>query len=98
MRRGRSRARARRDRKSTRLNSSHLVISYAVFCLKKKKALRDYFRDIGPMVLAAEGRKANDSHANCYPYVLLSEYGTVYGRLYMYVVHLMQTQRRGRVD
>src|SRR5256885_2859758 len=28
---------AGRDRKSTRLNSSHLVISYAVFCLKKKK-------------------------------------------------------------
>src|SRR2546426_9097373 len=28
------------DRKSTRLNSSHLVISYAVFCLKKKKHLR----------------------------------------------------------
>src|SRR2546426_3672579 len=28
---------ARKDRKSTRLNSSHLVISYAVFCLKKKK-------------------------------------------------------------
>src|SRR2546426_6475382 len=32
------------DRKSTRLNSSHLVISYAVFCLKKKKnpRLRNY--------------------------------------------------------
>src|SRR6266542_6457155 len=29
--------RARRDRKSTRLNSSHGSISYAVFCLKKKK-------------------------------------------------------------
>src|SRR2546426_5856878 len=28
------------DRKSTRLNSSHLVISYAVFCLKKKKSIR----------------------------------------------------------
>src|SRR5256885_6831857 len=28
------------DRKSTRLNSSHLVISYAVFCLKKKKRQR----------------------------------------------------------
>src|SRR2546426_12196767 len=27
----------KKDRKSTRLNSSHLVISYAVFCLKKKK-------------------------------------------------------------
>src|SRR2546426_4034158 len=31
---------ARGDRKSTRLNSSHLVISYAVFCLKKKKQTR----------------------------------------------------------
>src|SRR2546426_8809681 len=30
-----------RDRKSTRLNSSHLVISYAVFCLKKKKKQND---------------------------------------------------------
>src|SRR5437667_5264519 len=30
-------ARPRRDRKSTRLNSSHITISYAVFCLKKKK-------------------------------------------------------------
>src|SRR5256885_3434206 len=29
-----------RDRKSTRLNSSHLVISYAVFCLKKKKNIK----------------------------------------------------------
>src|SRR2546426_2854617 len=34
----------KRDRKSTRLNSSHLVISYAVFCLKKKKTTRnDYY-------------------------------------------------------
>src|SRR5256885_3723870 len=32
-----TRATIARDRKSTRLNSSHLVISYAVFCLKKKK-------------------------------------------------------------
>src|SRR5256885_8088945 len=30
----------REDRKSTRLNSSHLVISYAVFCLKKKKTIK----------------------------------------------------------
>src|SRR2546426_7181653 len=29
------------DRKSTRLNSSHLVISYAVFCLKKKKKKKE---------------------------------------------------------
>src|SRR2546426_7000438 len=34
---GRRRGSLGEDRKSTRLNSSHLVISYAVFCLKKKK-------------------------------------------------------------
>src|SRR5260221_9911011 len=40
----RSRARRRSstpDRKSTRLNSSHTVISYAVFCLKKKKRIAE---------------------------------------------------------
>src|SRR2546426_9309389 len=31
------------DRKSTRLNSSHLVISYAVFCLKKKKQKKSQY-------------------------------------------------------
>src|SRR5438874_12733406 len=36
-RRRRDPPRARGDRKSTRLNSSHVEISYAVFCLKKKK-------------------------------------------------------------
>src|SRR5688572_31510093 len=33
-------ANSRRDRKSTRLNSSHSQISYAVFCLKKKKKIK----------------------------------------------------------
>src|SRR5208283_5936511 len=32
-----------RDRKSTRLNSSHITISYAVFCLKKKKKKQQLF-------------------------------------------------------
>src|SRR2546430_2858678 len=36
--RGASRVGTARDRKSTRLNSSHSQISYAVFCLKKKKS------------------------------------------------------------
>src|SRR5256885_12277933 len=36
---------AKRDRKSTRLNSSHLVISYAVFCLKKKKHTKYNVKD-----------------------------------------------------
>src|SRR5690349_23127758 len=38
--RGRTSRCAARDRKSTRLNSSHVEISYAVFCLKKKKKHR----------------------------------------------------------
>src|SRR5207253_10472946 len=37
----RSRRRSSRDRKSTRLNSSHVAISYAVFCLKKKKKKKE---------------------------------------------------------
>src|SRR2546426_1641113 len=41
------------DRKSTRLNSSHLVISYAVFCLKKKTA---YTRLLAPPRRLRHGR------------------------------------------
>src|SRR2546426_6626711 len=40
----RNSARPPLDRKSTRLNSSHLVISYAVFCLKKKKTTHNETR------------------------------------------------------
>src|SRR3712207_7047969 len=43
------------DRKSTRLNSSHANISYAVFCLKKKKTT---------FALAASSRYTADSHPN----------------------------------
>src|SRR5438132_2629628 len=39
-----SRGGLERDRKSTRLNSSHTVISYAVFCLKKKKTKKNIER------------------------------------------------------
>src|SRR5437870_9073236 len=41
---------ARQDRKSTRLNSSHVAISYAVFCLKKKK-IRTFAHHIEKEVL-----------------------------------------------
>src|SRR5256885_9075360 len=44
----RSTCRGIRDRKSTRLNSSHLVISYAVFCLKKKKYYIDNATFLNP--------------------------------------------------
>src|SRR5256885_8334835 len=43
------------DRKSTRLNSSHLVISYAVFCLKKKKSPLHF-----PPVADSEVRAGHD--------------------------------------
>src|SRR5205807_6859256 len=42
------------DRKSTRLNSSHLVISYAVFCLKKKKKKKRCSRQGGLTYSASE--------------------------------------------
>src|SRR5256714_15120294 len=61
-------------------------------------ALRDYFRDIGRMVLAAEGRKANDSHADCYQYFCVPEYGTAIGRLHFHAVHFMRTLLTGSVD
>src|ERR1022692_4154174 len=41
-------SRSMADRKSTRLNSSHLVISYAVFCLKKKKLVDELAYDTPP--------------------------------------------------
>src|SRR5258708_31843739 len=41
------------DRKSTRLNSSHQIISYAVFCLKKKKKINNNTKD---------GKEANTRH------------------------------------
>src|SRR5437868_8098004 len=49
-----ARCKGRADRKSTRLNSSHVSISYAVFCLKKKK--------IEPDTLKRQ-RTAGDYHA-----------------------------------
>src|SRR5207253_3024438 len=46
---------------------------------------------IGRMVLAAEGRKANDSHADCYQYFCVPEYGSANGRLHFHAVHFMRT-------
>src|SRR5262245_64754294 len=47
-------ARGSWDRKSTRLNSSHLGISYAVFCLKKKKNVNDVLLDYAYEDVATE--------------------------------------------
>src|SRR2546429_7057133 len=50
------------------------------------------------MVLAAEGRKANDSHADCYQYFCVPEYGTGNGRLHFHAVEFMRTLPTGSVD
>src|SRR4051812_46129355 len=57
-------------------------------------ALRDYFRDIGRMVLDAEGPKANDSHADCYQYSCVREYGTANCRLHFHAVRFTRTVPR----
>src|SRR5437870_7403742 len=52
-----------RDRKSTRLNSSHVASSYAVFCLKKKN---DHTRDVddpGHRIVTNQGQGRLDPHA-----------------------------------
>src|SRR5256885_11697804 len=50
------------DRKSTRLNSSHLVISYAVFCLKKKKKIETSSRVYVAIRLCSTSESAPTSH------------------------------------
>src|SRR2546421_12784179 len=61
-------------------------------------ALSDYFCDIGRMVLAAWGRKANDSYADCYQHFCEPEYGTANGPLHFYVFHFMQTLPTANVE
>src|SRR5438874_8613865 len=48
------------DRKSTRLNSSHVEISYAVFCLKKKKILRQPLRHREQFKPHSAGKESTD--------------------------------------
>src|SRR5256885_6708822 len=68
----------KRDRKSTRLNSSHLVISYAVFCLKKKKKYRTHrYRT---------HHELPDSHMNIT--LLSSQYDTLTLSHHLYTPHV----------
>src|SRR5256885_5166858 len=61
------------DRKSTRLNSSHLVISYAVFCLKKKK--KKYTPDISEPLTSSQHPSSIPSYLDllirCYQRIYL---------------------------
>src|SRR5438034_5336949 len=53
---------ASQDRKSTRLNSSHTVISYAVFCLKKKKKMQVNVDNKYPYSIRKHLRSEHDSN------------------------------------
>src|SRR5256885_9974590 len=59
------RSESHRDRKSTRLNSSHLVISYAVFCLKKKKKTETHIPHTLPTNLATMPRPTSTTYRSC---------------------------------
>src|SRR5256886_13257016 len=52
-----------RDRKSTRLNSSHSQISYAVFCLKKKKTTTVILREITIITNVCEEQSVSTAYA-----------------------------------
>src|SRR5256885_3926976 len=58
-----------RDRKSTRLNSSHLVISYAVFCLKKKISILVVLNPLDLLVYTSDmGRHREEYHISSVPF------------------------------
>src|SRR5438876_4609021 len=57
-----------RDRKSTRLNSSHPSISYAVFCLKKKKKKRTHITEKKTKILRNLHKLPHVQHENTRPY------------------------------
>src|SRR3546814_17652792 len=59
-------------------------------------ALRDYFRAIGRMVLAAAGRKTNDTHADCYQDFCVPEYGPANGRLPFHTSRFIRILTPGR--
>src|SRR5258708_35788866 len=54
-------------------------------------ALRDYFRDIARMVLAAEGLKATDSHSDCCQNFCVPEYRTANDRHHFHTGPLLRT-------
>src|SRR5256885_12033771 len=61
------------DRKSTRLNSSHLVISYAVFCLKKKQRYHKVDRITMTTVHTTMQSNANPANQHCDVCILVTD-------------------------
>src|SRR5699024_9050061 len=67
-------------------------------CYDNPNALRGYFRNIGRMVLAPEGRKANDSHADCYQYLCVPENGTANDCLQFRALSCMRSRTTSNRD
>ncbi|MGL4755679.1 MAG: replication endonuclease [Aeromonadaceae bacterium] len=65
---------------------------------ENETALRDHFRNVGRLVLKAEGRKAKESFDDCFQYFCVPEYGTQKGRLHFHAVYFMRTLPAGSVD
>src|SRR5215510_12228067 len=60
------------DRKSTRLNSSHVAISYAVFCLKKKNSWYGRDEKWGPYVYVKDGKEVrDDTSVRCFFFLMI---------------------------
>src|SRR5699024_2673631 len=64
--------------------------------LSKQQQVSEIMRQM--LTQAQTGRKANDSHADCYQYFCVPEYGTANGRLHFHAVHFMRTLPTGSVD
>src|SRR5262249_54011739 len=59
---------------------------------------RDSCRERGGMFVGAVGLKKKNSHADCYQYFCVPEYGTANGRLHFHAVHFMRTLPTGSVE
>src|SRR5207248_10355418 len=58
----------------------------------------DYLRYLHSFPTRRSSDLANDSHADCYQYFCVPEYGTANGRLHFHAVHFMRTLPTGSVD
>src|SRR5438270_6587893 len=59
---------------------------------------RRHTRSVSAFLLNRSSDLANDSHADCYQYFCVPEYGTANGRLHFHAVHFMRTLPTGSVD
>src|SRR5437868_10316985 len=72
-----------------------LNISLLLFFFSSR---RRHTRSVSAFLLNRSSDLANDSHADCYQYFCVPEYGTANGRLHFHAVHFMRTLPTGSVD